>query len=146
MSRKTERIGRSGEFLTASVLSLISDTVSVIPHGSHADILFEWEDRIYKCQVKTKSKIGTNDVGWRFDFRRGSHTKNRNYNKGNIDIYALVSLEHQTICFHPFSCAKTQTTISDQIMKNLCSLDSLHEAMDSILWIDTDKCMTNKAN
>ena len=104
------------------------------------------EDKVYKCQVKTKSKIGTNDVGLRFDFCGGSHTKNKNYNKGNIDIYALVSLEHHTICFHPFSCAKTQTTISDHIMKNLCSLDSLHEAMDSILWIDTDKCMTNKAN
>ena len=132
MSRKTERIGRSGEFLTASVLSLLSDTVSVIPHGSHADILFEWEDKIYKCQVKTKSKIGTHDKGWRFDFRRGSHTKNRSYDKGNIDIYALVSLEHQTICFHPFTCSRMQTTISDQIMKNLCSLDSFETAMCKI--------------
>jgi len=132
MSRKTERVGRSGEFLTASVLSLLSDTVSVIPHGSHADILFEWEDKIYKCQVKTKSKIGTHDKGWRFDFRRGSHTKNRNYDKGSIDIYALVSLEHQTICFHPFTCSRMQTTISDKIMKNLCSLDSFETAMCKI--------------
>tara|TARA_R100001510_G_scaffold29514_1_gene26168 strand:- start:4265 stop:4678 length:414 start_codon:yes stop_codon:yes gene_type:complete len=132
MSRQTERIGRSGEFLTASVLSLISDTVSVTPHGSHADVLFEWENKIYKCQVKTKSKIGTHDRGWRFDFRRGSHTKNRNYDKGSIDVYALVSLEHQTICFYPFSCAKTQTTISDQTMKNLCSLDSFETAMGEI--------------
>ena len=51
--------------------------------------------------------------------------------------------EHQTICFHPFSCAKTQTTISDQIMKNLNSLDSLQKAMDSIVWINTDRQMTN---
>ena len=132
MSRKTERVGRSGEFLTASVLSLVSDTVSVIPHGSHADVLFEWENKIYKCQVKTKSKIGTHDKNWRFDFRRGSHTKNRNYDKGSIDIYALVSLEHQTICFHPFTCSRMQTTISDKIMKNLCSLDSFETAMCKI--------------
>jgi len=129
MSRTTERIGRSGEFLTASVLSLVSDTVSVIPHGSHADILFEWQDKIYKCQVKTKSQIGTHDKGWRFDFRRGSHTKNRRYDKGNIDIYALVSLKHQTICFHTFTCSRMQTTISDETMKNTNSLDSLDLAM-----------------
>lgn len=132
MSRKTERVGRSGEFLTASVLSLVSDTVSVIPHGSHADVLFEWENKIYKCQVKTKSKIGTHDKNWRFDFRRGSHTKQRKYDAGYIDIYALVSLKYKTICFYPFTCHRMQTTISDKIMKNLCSLESFETAMGKI--------------
>ena len=28
-------------------------------------------------------------------------------------------------------------------MKNLNSLDSLHKAMDSIVWINTDRQMTN---
>ena len=132
MSRKTERIGRSGEFLTASVLSLVSDTVSVIPHGSHADVLFEWENKIYKCQVKTKSKIGTHDKNWRFDFRRGSHTKQRRYDAGYIDIYALVCLKYKTICFYPFTCHIMQTTISAKIMKNLCSLESFETAMGEI--------------
>ena len=53
MARKSERIGRSGEYAVASFLSLESDTVHVLPHGSHADIVFEINNTMYKCQVKT---------------------------------------------------------------------------------------------
>ena len=41
MARQSERVGRSGEYLVASVLSTLSDTVTVMPHGSKADIIFE---------------------------------------------------------------------------------------------------------
>jgi len=40
MTRQSERVGRSGEYLVASVLSTLSDTVTVMPHGSKADIIF----------------------------------------------------------------------------------------------------------
>lgn len=146
MPRKTERIGRSGEFLTASVLAKVSDTVVVVPHSAEADVIFEWNKQLYKCQVKTRTGIEKGGIGWRFDLRRGAHSKNRSYTKGSLDIFALISVPYNTIYFLPFNCQKGSITISDQIMKNLCSLDSLHEAMESILWIDTDKCMTNKAN
>ena len=53
MPRATERTGRAGEYAVASFLSLESDTVHVLPHGSHADIIFEIDDTMYKCQVKT---------------------------------------------------------------------------------------------
>ena len=53
MPRATERVGRSGEYLTAALLSQISDTVLIVPHGSEADIVFEHEARLYKVQVKT---------------------------------------------------------------------------------------------
>ena len=56
MTRQTERIGRSGEYAVASFLSLESDTVHVLPHGSHADIIFEINDIMYKCQVKLLQK------------------------------------------------------------------------------------------
>ena len=52
MGRVTERLGRSGEYFTASVLALVSDTVIIVPHGAEADIIFDYEDKLYKCQVK----------------------------------------------------------------------------------------------
>ena len=132
MSRETERVGRSGEFLTASVLSRVSDTVLIVPHGSHADVVFELENKLYKCQVKTKTKIENNRTGWRYDIRRGSHTKNRRYEDNSIDICAFVSLKYNTIYFHPFDCDKSQITISDENMKNVNAIDSFWDAVDGL--------------
>ena len=100
MSRITERVGRSGEYFVASLLSQISDTVIVVPHSAEADILFQHDNILYKVQVKTKTKIEKHRTNWRFDMRRGSHTKNRNYEDGSIDIFALVSLQHMNVVFH----------------------------------------------
>ena len=71
----------------ASFLSLESDTVHVLPHGSHADIIFEIDDTMYKCQVKTvavkKMCHKTNKrVNWCFDMRRGANTKKEIIKKG----------------------------------------------------------------
>ena len=62
MATTIDRIGRSGEFAVASQLALISDTVSLVPHNSYADIIFEYQRNLYKVQVKTSSKE-RND-GW----------------------------------------------------------------------------------
>ena len=35
---------------------MISDSVTILPHSSHADIIFEYKSKLYKCQVKTASK------------------------------------------------------------------------------------------
>ena len=128
MSRATERLGRCGEYFTASVLSLESDSVVVLPHGSHADILFEHEDHIYKCQVKTKSKREKGHPNWRFDMRRGSHTKAREYKKGQVDIFALFSLEYMNVVFIP-SMKQNSIRINDDDMRNKCSKESLYEAL-----------------
>ena len=117
MSRTTERVGRSGENFVASLLSQISDTVLVVPHSAEADILFQYKNTLYKVQVKTKTKIEKHRANWRFDMRRGSHTKNRNYEDGSIDIFAFVSLEHMNVVFRKFSKAIT-ITIKDKEMKD----------------------------
>tara|TARA_R110002012_G_scaffold315292_1_gene528979 strand:- start:44 stop:445 length:402 start_codon:yes stop_codon:yes gene_type:complete len=133
MSRTTERIGRSGEFLTASVLAKVSDTVVVVPHSAEADVIFEWNSKLYKCQVKTRTGIEKGGIGWRFDLRRGSHSKSRRYKKNSIDVFALISVPYNTIYFLPFNCQKGSITISDEIMKNLNSHDSLNLAMADIV-------------
>ena len=60
MPRDTERLGRSGEYIVAAYLSLYSDTVSIIPHGSHADIIAEFEDQLLKFRLSLSQCKGVN--------------------------------------------------------------------------------------
>ena len=131
MPRATERVGRSGEYLTAALLSLVSDTVLIVPHGSEADIVFEHNNKLYKVQVKTSSKINTGRVNWRFDMRRGSHSKDRQYQKQAVDIFALVSLKYRNVVFiKPLN--QNQITIADEHMKNNDSVKNLNDILDNI--------------
>lgn len=131
MPRATERVGRSGEYLTAALLSLVSDTVMVVPHGSEADLVFEHNNKLYKVQVKTSSKINTGRVNWRFDMRRGSHSKDREYQKQAVDIFALVSLKYRNVVFiKPMN--QNQITIADEHMKNNDSVKNLNDILDNI--------------
>ena len=134
MPRETERIGRSGEYLACSVLARESDTVTIMPHTSHADVIFEWKHKLYRCQVKTVTHIEKTKKNWRFDIRKGITTTGRHYKKNQIDIIAMVNLKYQTVCFRAFSdCQTTQITIKDEIMKSINSIESLKEAMESII-------------
>jgi adenine-specific DNA methylase len=134
MPRETERIGRSGEYLACSVLARESDTVTIMPHTSHADVIFEWKHKLYRCQVKTVTHIEKTKKNWRFDIRKGITTTGRHYKKNQIDIIAMVNLKYQTVCFRAFSdCQTTQITIKDEIMKSINSIESLKEAMESIV-------------
>ena len=99
MPRQSERVGRSGEYLVASLLSLHADTVVIVPHSAEADIIFDVDNKIYKCQVKTQSKIQNCRVSWIYDFRRGAYTKDRFYQEDAIDVYALVALKYQSVKF-----------------------------------------------
>ena len=131
MPRATELVGRSGEYLTAALLSLVSDTVLIVPHGSEADIVFEHNNKLYKVQVKTSSKINTGRVNWRFDMRRGSHSKDREYQKQAVDIFALVSLKYRNVVFiKPMD--QNQITIADEHMKNNDSVKNLNDILDNI--------------
>ena len=134
MTRATERIGRSGEYLTCSVIARETDTVTVLPHGSHTDIIFEWENKMYRCQVKTVTHIEKTQKNWRFDIRKGKNATGRHYKKNQIDIIEMVNLKYQTVCFRAFSdCKTTQITIKDEIMKTTDSIENFKEAMDAII-------------
>ena len=132
MGRVTERLGRSGEYFTASVLALVSDTVIIVPHGAEADIIFDYEDKLYKCQVKSKTKKEKNHNKWRFDLRRGSHTKNRHFAEGAIDIYALYSKQYNNVIFMPFNVNKGEVRIEEDIMKNADSLATFHQTIKEL--------------
>jgi hypothetical protein len=131
MSRTTERVGRSGEYFVASLLSQISDTVLIVPHSAEADVLFEYNNTLYKVQVKTKTKIEKHRANWRFDMRRGSHTKNRSYENGSIDIFAFVSLEHMNVVFRKPSNV-SNITIKDEEMKNNKPIENVLQLLGSL--------------
>ena len=124
MPRQSERIGRSGEYLVASLLSLYADTVVIVPHSAEADIIFDVNHTLYKCQVKTQSKIRNHRVSWEYDFRRGSFTKKRHYEKEAIDVYAMVALEPQKVMF-TFPDGSKQKTIKDEEMQATDSLTNV---------------------
>jgi len=124
MPRQSERVGRSGEYLVASILSLYSDTVMIVPHSAEADIIFDVDHKLYKCQVKTQSKIRNHRISWEYDFRRGSFTKKRHYEKNAIDVYALVALEPQKVMFVLPDGSK-QKTIRDEEMQATDSLKNV---------------------
>ena len=124
MPRQSERVGRSGEYLVASLLSLHADTVVIVPHSAEADIIFDVDHKLYKCQVKTQSKIRSHRVSWEYDFRRGSFTKKRHYEKNAIDVYALVALEPQKVMFVLPDGSK-QKTIRDEEMQATDSLKNV---------------------
>jgi len=108
-----------------------------MPHTSHADVIFEWKHKLYRCQVKTVTHIESKYKNWRFDIRKGNTTKGRHYNKNQIDIIAMVNLEYQTVCFRAFSdCQTTQITIKDEIMKSTNSIQSFKDAMKSLSMTD----------
>lgn len=124
MPRQSERIGRSGEYLVASLLSLYADTVVIVPHSAEADIIFDVDHTLYKCQVKTQSKIRNHRVSWEYDFRRGSFTKKRHYEKEAIDVYAMVALDPQKVMF-TFPDGSKQKTITDEEMQATNSLTNV---------------------
>ncbi|QDP46936.1 MAG: hypothetical protein Unbinned4204contig1001_1 [Prokaryotic dsDNA virus sp.] len=117
-----------------------------MPHTSHADVIFEWKHKLYRCQVKTVTHIEKRKKNWRFDIRKGITTTGRHYKKNEIDIIAMVNLEYQTICFKAFSdCQTAQITIKDEIMKSTNSIDSLKEAMESIILATDGRQGKNKS-
>jgi hypothetical protein len=124
MPRQSERIGRSGEYLVASLLSLYADTVVIVPHSAEADIIFDVNHKLYKCQVKTQSKIQNRRVSWIYDFRRGAYTKDRFYSEEAIDVYALVALDPQKVMF-TFPDGSKQKTIKDEEMQATDSLTNV---------------------
>ena len=123
MPRQSERVGRSGEYLVASLLSLHADTVTIVPHSAEADIIFDVDHTLYKCQVKTQSKIQNCRVAWIYDFRRGAYTKERFYSEDAIDVYALVALDPQKVIF-VFADGSKQKTIKDKDMQAIDSLEN----------------------
>ena len=144
--RLSERLGRAGEYYVCFILSQLSDTVALVPHGSHADIIFEWKNKLYKCQVKTASKrlrVISKHTGkakrtkYKFDLRRGSHTKKRHYKESDVDIYALFILPLNKVIFVPGQTKKLShrysRTEAEQIVTKQSFLDCVNKDSTSKL-------------
>jgi len=131
MPKATERVGRFGEYLTAAILSQVCDTVAVVPHNASADIIFEHNLKLYKCQVKTQSKIEERRENWRFDMRKGQRVKHRKYKDNEIDIFAFVSITHRNVVFSK-PIDKGQLTIVDEHMKNNDAVKNIKDILKNL--------------
>jgi hypothetical protein len=118
VNRKTESIGRQGEYLVCSFLSKYTPTVNVVPHGAEEDVVFKLNGNYYGCQVKTKSKKEVVRNGWRFDLRRSGNTHDRYYRQ-SIHLFALVCLPKNKIYFLSANYPKSMITLSDATLDNL---------------------------
>jgi hypothetical protein len=131
MPQATERVGRFGEYLTAAILSQVCDTVAVVPHNASADIVFEHNLKLYRCQVKTQSKIEENRGNWRFDMRKGQRVKHRKYKDNEIDLFAFVAVTHRNVVFS-LPLEQSQLTIVDEHMKNNDAVSNLEDILESL--------------
>jgi len=131
MPLATERVGRFGEYLTAAILSQVSDTVTIVPHNASADIIFEHNLKLYKCQVKTQSKIEKRRDNWRFDMRKGQHAKHRQYKNNEIDVFAFVSITHRNVVFSK-PLEQGQLTIVDEHMKNNDAVKNIKDILKDL--------------
>ncbi len=131
MPLATERVGRFGEYLTAAILSQVCDTVAVVPHNASADIVFEHNLKLYRCQVKTQSKIEENRGNWRFDMRKGQRVKHRKYKDNEIDLFAFVAVTHRNVVFS-LPLEQSQLTIVDEHMKNNDAVKNVLEILESL--------------
>lgn len=63
--------------------------------------------------------------------RRGSHTKNRSYENGAIDIFAFVSLQHMNVVFRKADDTNS-VTIKDEEMKNNKPIENVLQLLGSL--------------
>ncbi len=131
MPLATERVGRFGEYLTAAVLSQVCDTVAVVPHNASADIIFEHNLKLYKCQVKTQSKIEERRGNWRFDMRKGQRVAHRKYKDNEIDLFAFVAVPHRNVVFSK-PLDQAQLTINDEHMKNNDAVRNIIDILEDL--------------
>lgn len=131
MPLATERVGRFGEYLTAAILSQVCDTVAVVPHNASADIVFEHNLKLYRCQVKTQSKIEENRGNWRFDMRKGQRVKHRKYKDNEIDLFAFVAVTHRNVVFS-LPLKQSQLTIVDEHMKNNDAVKNIKDILKDL--------------
>ena len=131
MPKATERVGRFGEYLTAAVLSQVCNTVAVVPHNASADIIFKHNLKLYKCQVKTQSQIEEHRGNWRFDMRKGQHSKHRQYKNNEIDVFAFVAVPHRNVVFSK-PLDQAQLTIVDEHMKNNDAVKNIIDILEDL--------------
>ena len=140
MTRSSERTGRSGEFAVCSWLSQHSDLVNLIPHSSHADIIFEYQDYLFKCQVKTTTKqkkyISRHTgrhyrSGWCWDLRRSSWSSNRSYEHKQIDLYAMYCKpKNKIVWLSANSTKRSKITFTDKAPEDYDTLKGWNDSCE----------------
>ena len=97
------QIGKAGEYLVCADLILKGYIAFPAEQGLHYDVVLAVENRLYKIQVKTTRKpipvpqrVKRTDK-YCFNIRRCGKGGRHSYKSGDVDIFALVSMDTKTI-------------------------------------------------
>ncbi len=132
MAFPSHQVGRAGEHLVAYFLSFIAENVFFTHPNSMADIVFEYKNKFYLVQVKTKSKMNKDRINWRYDIRKNYQRRNRTPEKDLIDIFAFVNTKYTSVIFS-LPPKTSQITFLDDYMKNNDPIKNIKNLLEEIL-------------
>lgn len=107
--------GKAGEYLVCADLILKGYVAYPSEQGLHYDLVFDYEGKLFRIQVKTtrkplptpQRKIRTEK--YLFHIRRCGKKGRQHYSNKDIDIIAIVALDTKTIGYIPIN--KTKQTM-----------------------------------
>ena len=109
----TSEIGNLGEI--AAIKKFLELGVRVyIPFGDGnvVDLIAEWNNKLYKIQVKTTEKILENSfMCWSITHQNGYHGSRKNYTDEEVDFFVLYCIESESLCLVPYSEIKDLGTV-----------------------------------
>jgi hypothetical protein len=139
--RKSERLGRHGEYIVCAYLSLFSDTVFVVPHSASSDVVAEFDDVLLKFQVKAVSnqrmhypKNGKKyRSGWNIDMRKSGNTIDREYKTKQIDIFCLYIVPLNKLIFIEANTGQHHYTFNDDSVAEINTEETLKKTVQQAL-------------
>ena len=101
--RNTSNIGNIGQ--AAVINKFVEMGINVyVPFGDGCvvDLIAEWNNKLYKIQIKTTESVKDSLMTWRLSKQEGYHGAKVPYLKDEVDYFALYCIETKTLCLVPF--------------------------------------------
>jgi hypothetical protein len=99
------QIGKAGEYLACADLIMKGLIAYLSEQGLPYDILIDTGKRLLRCQVKTTEyprpvpQRNKQSFAYRFNVKRHGKGNKSRYGDGEVDVFALVELEHRTVVY-----------------------------------------------
>ena len=106
------QIGKAGEYLVCADLILKGYIAFPSEQGLHYDVVLSVGNKLYKVQVKTTRKPipipqrKKRTEKYTINIRRCGKGGRKSYEKGDVDIFAIVALDTKTIGYIKFDDVK----------------------------------------
>ncbi len=115
------QLGKAGEYLVCADLILQGYVAYLSEQGLRYDVVVDVDGRLFRVQVKTTSIYKATPQrkeytpSYSFQIMRCGKGGKKRYKNSDVDIFALVAIEENTIGYIPID--KIKTTMSFQTKK-----------------------------